>query len=52
MLKYQVYVVDIVFSNFKWMARHRTPTLAVVATDHINQAVQAFGIAPGVDSPE
>ena len=50
-IKITISIIDILFSNFKWRARHHTPALAVVVTTIINEVVTTLRIFPGPVPP-
>ena len=49
LVKISIYVVYIIFSNFKWRARHHTLVVAAAVTDNVNDTVETLEHLPRPD---
>ena len=41
-MKTIIYVIDVLFNHLRWRARHHTPRLATIATDHLNDIEASY----------
>jgi hypothetical protein len=46
-VKISIFVIDILFNHLRWRARHHTPRLATITTDHLNDIEASYDGQPG-----
>jgi hypothetical protein len=54
-VKISIYVIDVLYKNLAWRARHHTPRMANLTVDHLNEIVASYeghsGPSPPVEVP-
>lgn len=46
-VKISIFVIDILFNQLRWRARHHTPKMATITTDHLNDIEASYEGQPG-----
>jgi hypothetical protein len=46
-VKISIFAIDVLFNNLRWRARHHTPRLATITTDHLNNIETSYEGQPG-----
>jgi hypothetical protein len=46
-VKISIYVIDVVYKDLRWWARHHTPRMATLTVDHLNDIESSHEGQPG-----
>jgi hypothetical protein len=46
-VKISTYVIDVLYKDLHWRARHHTPRMATLTVDHMNEIVASYEGQPG-----
>ena len=47
LVKISIYVMDVLYNNLHWRARHHTPRMATRIVDHLNEVEASYEGQPG-----